>query len=328
MTATADEYRVVALSGESSPVSVPTSDPAVIDENGEVMRIAVIGLGEMGSALASALLAAGHSVTVWNRSASKADPLVTAGAVLAASAEAAASAARLVVVNVQGGDTAVELLRSMGPGLPGRTVVNLTDSTSGQVETAARLAAAHDAQYLHGQIMTIAPAIGASDTVIFYGGTRRTFDRHEAVLRVLGGRSTHVSPDPATPVLYGMAVHGTMWGLLNGYLHAAALLGAAGISLRRFFEDAEPSMMSMMSLVPMLADEIDRGEYATPFGALGHHLPSIDDLLDESRTRGIDTELPEYTRRVVAEALAAGYRDDSYSRLVEHFRGARGAWPK
>ncbi|WP_280434202.1 NAD(P)-dependent oxidoreductase [Nocardia carnea] len=305
-----------------------SSHPTYIDENGEVMEIGVIGLGEMGSALASALLEAGHAVTVWNRSVAKAGPLVAAGAVLAASAEAVASAARLVVVNVQGGDTAVELLRSMGPELPGRAVVNLTDSTSEQVEAVARLASEHDAQYLHGQIMTIAPAIGASDTVIFYGGARPLFDRHEAVLRALGGRPTYISPDPTTPVLYGMAVHGTMWGLLNGYLHAAALLGQAGISLRRFVEDTEPSMTGMMSLFPMLADEIDRGDYATPFGALKHHLPSVGDLLDESRSRGIDTDLPEYTRRVVAEALAAGYGDDSYSRLVEHFNGACGVWPE
>ena len=45
--------------------------------------ISVIGLGDMGSALAQTLLKNGYSVTVWNRSADKADPLMAAGAALA-----------------------------------------------------------------------------------------------------------------------------------------------------------------------------------------------------------------------------------------------------
>ena len=53
--------------------------------------ISVIGLGDMGSALAYTLLKNGYSVTVWNRSADKADPLTAAGAVLASSAEEAIS---------------------------------------------------------------------------------------------------------------------------------------------------------------------------------------------------------------------------------------------
>ncbi|MEV0251043.1 NAD(P)-binding domain-containing protein [Nocardia sp. NPDC050712] len=283
------------------------------------MRISAIGLGEMGATLAAALLAAGHEVTVWNRSADKAEPLVAAGARLAESPEAAVRAAELVLINVQGGAVAADLLRAAGAALPGRTVVNLTDGPSEQATAAWELATAHGADYLHGQIMTIAPAIGSPDAVIFYGGSRQVFDRHEAVLRVLGGRTTHVSEDPSVPLVYGMAFHDIMWGLLNGFLHAAALLRAAGIPIGRYTEQAEASLAALPSLFPMFGGEIDRGEYATPFGALLHHLPSLDDLVTESHTRGIDVVLPAYTRQLVADALAAGHGNDSYSRLVEHF---------
>ena len=44
--------------------------------------ISVIGLGAMGSALAHTLLQNGYSVTVWNRTAEKAEPLVSAGAAI------------------------------------------------------------------------------------------------------------------------------------------------------------------------------------------------------------------------------------------------------
>lgn len=273
----------------------------------------------MGSALAVALLDAGYPVTVWNRSEDKAHPLVGKGARRAATLEAAVGAAEVVIVNVKGGAAAAELLRAVGPVLAGRTVVDLTDGSSEQSRATGQLVSEHGGDYLHGQIMTIAPAIGSPDAVVFYGGLRHVFDRYEALLRVLGGRTTHVSADPGVAVLYGMAVHDIMWGLLNGFLHAAALLGNAGIRIGDFQQQAEPSLAALPSIFPMLAGEIDRAEFATPFGALEHHLPSIDDLITESRARGIDVDLPTYTRNLVAQALEAGHGHDSYARLVEHF---------
>ena len=49
------------------------------------MQIGVIGMGQMGAAMAANLVAAGHAVTVYNRSPAKAAPLVEKGARLAAS---------------------------------------------------------------------------------------------------------------------------------------------------------------------------------------------------------------------------------------------------
>ncbi|NNH75423.1 NAD(P)-dependent oxidoreductase [Nocardia uniformis] len=290
-----------------------------VHENEEAVSIAVLGLGEMGAALAIALLDAGHSVTVWNRSAEKADALAGKGARRAETPGAAVGAADIVIVNVKGGAVAMELLGAAGASLAGRTVVDLTDGSTEQSRATGKLANELGADYLHGQIMTIAPAIGSPDAVIFYGGPQQVFERSEAVLRALGGRATFVSSDPGVAVLYGMAVHDIMWGLLNGFLHAAALLGNAGIRVGDFSQQVEPSLAALPTMFPMLANEIDRAEFATPFGALQHHLPSIDDLITESRARRIDVDLPTYTRNLVAEALAAGHGHDSYARLVERF---------
>ncbi|MFC9660128.1 NAD(P)-dependent oxidoreductase [Nocardia sp. NPDC127606] len=288
-------------------------------ESAQATAVAVLGLGEMGSALAAALLDGGFSVTVWNRSHDRAHPLVAKGARLAATPTEAVGAADVVIVNVKGGAVAADLLRAAGAELAGRSVVDLTDGTSEHATATGQLVHEHGADYLHGQIMTIAPAIGSPDAVVFYGGARAAFDRHEALLRALGGRATFVSPDPAVPVLYGMAVHDIMWGLLNGFLHASALLGNAGLRIGDFAQQTDPSLAALSSLIPMLAKEIDSTDFAIPYGALKHHLPSLDDLLAESHSRGIDTDLPSYTRSLVADAITAGHGHDSYSRLVEHF---------
>ena len=61
------------------------------------MNVGVAGLGNMGAAIATRLIETGNTVTVWNRSAEKCKPLVAAGAAVAPSAPALASAADIVI---------------------------------------------------------------------------------------------------------------------------------------------------------------------------------------------------------------------------------------
>jgi 3-hydroxyisobutyrate dehydrogenase-like beta-hydroxyacid dehydrogenase len=106
------------------------------------MNIGFIGLGNMGSAIALNLINAGHRVTVWNRSADKAQPLLDAGASLAGSpAEAGENE---LVISMLADDKALEAvvfgeqgtLRSQAPAL------HVSMSTIG-IELADRLARAH-----------------------------------------------------------------------------------------------------------------------------------------------------------------------------------------
>ncbi|MEU9868850.1 NAD(P)-binding domain-containing protein [Actinomadura sp. NPDC048021] len=284
--------------------------------------MAVLGLGEMGGALAGAILDGGHPTTVWNRTAGRGDALVAKGARQADGVRDAVAAGQVVVVNVKGNSVARELLEAAGDVLRGRAVVNLTDGTSSEVREVAAVVTERGGEYLHGQIMTIAPGVGHPDATVFYGGSADVHERHRKVLGLLSGQAPLVSEDPGVAVLYGMAVHGTMWGLLNGFLHAAAALSGAGVEVGRFLEEAKGPLASLSAFLPSIAEEVDRGRFATPYGALRHHLPSIEDLARESRERGIDDEFPEYSRALVAAAVERGHGDDSYSRLVEHFRKA------
>lgn len=80
------------------------------------MNVSVIGMGNMGSALADALLAANHSVTVWNRSAKKCAAAVAAGAVRASD---------LIIFCLSDSEAVSALLssRATAEGLLGRTVL-------------------------------------------------------------------------------------------------------------------------------------------------------------------------------------------------------------
>ncbi|ASR36738.1 hypothetical protein BAY61_18975 [Prauserella marina] len=285
--------------------------------------VTVLGLGEMGTALATAFLDGGHPTTVWNRTRDRTGPLVAKGARAAATVAEAVAASPLIVVNVKGNDVARELLESAGEAITGRAVLNLTDGTSAEARSLAGWAADHDVEYLHGQLMTIAPGIGHPGTTVFLGGSPALAERLAPELALLGGKTGLVSEDPGVPVLYGMAVHGTMWGALNGFLHAAAILTSEGLAVERFLDHAGPSVTAMLSQFPSIAGEVDRADYAAEYGALRHHLPSVSDLVAESRDHGVATALADHTLELVSTAVAEGHDGDNYSRIVESFRRTR-----
>src|SRR5712672_2610568 len=69
----------------------------IIFKTGASMNIAFIGLGNMGSAMATNLLKAGHTLTVYNRSRARADALKPLGARVAATPDEATAGAEVAI---------------------------------------------------------------------------------------------------------------------------------------------------------------------------------------------------------------------------------------
>ncbi|MEV0645878.1 NAD(P)-dependent oxidoreductase [Phytomonospora sp. NPDC050363] len=120
-------------------------------------RIAVLGLGRMGAAIAGRLLSTGHHVTVWNRTTAKAAPLAEAGAVVAETPALAVAEAEFVITMLSG-PSALEAVADEAIGaLPdGCTLIDM--STVGP--DAARALAA---RLPEGVAMVDAPVMGSVD---------------------------------------------------------------------------------------------------------------------------------------------------------------------
>src|SRR5574341_2002813 len=89
-------------------------------------EVSVIGLGNMGSALARVLQQNGCAVTVWNRSPEKAAPLMEMGAVLAPGPAAAITASSIIIVCVTNYVASNRILGEAAAHLPGKLLVQLT----------------------------------------------------------------------------------------------------------------------------------------------------------------------------------------------------------
>jgi 3-hydroxyisobutyrate dehydrogenase-like beta-hydroxyacid dehydrogenase len=107
------------------------------------MQIAFLGLGKMGTAIASLLIDKGHSLTVWNRTASAADPLVQRGAVLASPPTEAVRSAEIIFTMLTDDSAVEDVLFTQGTlAAISSNAIHISLSTI-SVALAERLEAAH-----------------------------------------------------------------------------------------------------------------------------------------------------------------------------------------
>ncbi|GAB3669002.1 NAD(P)-binding domain-containing protein [Actinocorallia lasiicapitis] len=282
--------------------------------------VTVLGLGLMGRALAAALLRAGTPTTVWNRSPEKAAELTGLGARLAGSVGEAVAASPLVIVCVTDYPAVRGLLEPLGDALAGRVVVNLTSGTSQQAREMGAWAAGRGFTYLDGAILAVPQDIGTEAAVVIYSGPLDAFDAHAATLRHLAAATTHLGADPGLASLYDAAMLGFMWSVLNGFLHATALLGTAKVDAVAVAPFLTQGFGVMATWLSDYAAQIDAADYPAHDSTVATHLAAMDHLLHESASLGVNTELPALIRRLAARAADAGHAGHSYAALIAQFR--------
>ena len=160
------------------------------------MQIGFIGLGAMGVGIVPRLLAAGHAVTGWNRTRSKAEPLIKGGMSWADSPRAVAARSE-VVFSILTDAAAVRSVALGENGIvaglkPGGVFVDMsTIAPDASRDIAAGVAKA-------GFTMLDAPISGSPVTLaqgkasIMVGGDRVAFERVKPALLAIGQRATYI----------------------------------------------------------------------------------------------------------------------------------------
>ncbi|MFF8290763.1 NAD(P)-dependent oxidoreductase [Streptomyces sp. NPDC016309] len=278
--------------------------------------VTVIGLGPMGHAMASTYLDRGHRVTVYNRTASRADDLVARGAHLAAGVEEALAAAELVVLSLTGYEAMHALLDGADPAaFTGRVLVNLSSATPDEARAAAAWAAERGATHLTGGVLTPPSGIGDPASATFYSGPRAAFDAHRATLEVLTA-ADHRGEDPGLAALLYQLNMTMFWTALTGYWQTLAMAGAHGLKAA----DVLPFAVDALDLTRFLefyTPRVDAGDHTGDVDRLAMGTASAEHVLHTARDAGVDTSLPAAVLGVFRRGMAAGHAADSASSLVE-----------
>ncbi|MER6299127.1 NAD(P)-binding domain-containing protein [Kitasatospora sp. NPDC001539] len=283
--------------------------------------VTVIGLGPMGQAMAGAFLDAGHAVTVWNRTAARADELVARGAESAPSAEAAVAANELVVLSLTDYDAVFAVLESVERLVAGKVIVNLSSDTPERAREAARWLAERGAGHLTGGVQTPPSGIGSPESSTFYSGPVELFQRHRAALEVLTG-ADYRGDDPGLAQLYYQIQMDLFWTSMVGYLHATAIAEANGISAEAFLPYLSSTAASMPGFQAFYAPRIAAGNHAGDVDRLTMALASIEHVRHTAEASGVDGALPAVLAEAFRRGVEAGDGAASLTALVGRFRRA------
>lgn len=163
--------------------------------------VACIGLGRMGSGIASNIQKRGFAMTVYNRSAEKTKPFVSAGATAARTPREAAAAADIVVTNLMDDVSVLDtmtgengILAGMRPGAIHIGTTTISPSLSARL---AAMHAAHGSHYIAGPVAGRPDAAAAGKLITFLAGKPEPLERARPVISAYADRVIAMGEDPA-----------------------------------------------------------------------------------------------------------------------------------
>ncbi|MEV7803565.1 NAD(P)-binding domain-containing protein [Microbispora sp. NPDC088329] len=276
-------------------------------------HVSVIGLGPMGQAMVHALLGAGHPVTVWNRTASRAGDLVREGAVLAGTVEEALTAGDLVILSLTDYDAMYAVLEPAAHALNGRVLVNLSSDTPEKTRAGARWVAEHGGVHITGGVTVPPSGIGKPESSTFYSGPRAPFEAARPTLT----RTDFRGEDPGLAALFYQIGMVMFWTSMLGYWQAIALADANGLTAADILPHATDTMASLPDFLAFYAARIDAGRHDGDVDRLAMGTASVEHVLHTNADAGVDTTLPAAVAGLFRRGMDAGHATGSFSSLVD-----------
>jgi 3-hydroxyisobutyrate dehydrogenase-like beta-hydroxyacid dehydrogenase len=282
--------------------------------------IGFLGLGEMGTPMASRLIHAGHAVTVWNRSPEKTAPLAQEGAAVASSPAEAAAGADFVITMLATPEALEQVLfgtAGLAAALsPGRILIDMSTVGPEEIRSAA-------ARLPKGVSLVDAPVRGSVPQAttgtldIFVGASNPDYDRARPILEALGS-VRHVG-GPGS----GAAMK----------LVANLALGAAVVTLGEALSLGESLALEPGVILDVLAGSpigpivqakranVESGRFAPSF-KLRHAEKDLRLVTEAAAARGRDLKQARANRAWFDEAAEQGAAELDFSAVVRTIGGA------
>ena len=282
------------------------------------MRLGFIGLGIMGQPMAKHLLAAGHSLTVWNRSRPGIEALVAAGAA-AAGAPREVAATSEVVFTMVGDSPDVEAVALGADGIIAGAAAGLihVDMTTMSPSVTRAIGAAYAPK---GIEIVDAPVSGGEGGAInatlsiMVGGRREAFERCLPLLQVLGKTITYCGPSGAGQTV--KLCNQVLVSVTNLAVCEALVLAAkAGVPPRTMLEAVSggaASSWQLLNLAPRMLD----GDFRPGF-KVWHQQKDLRLALELARNSALPLPATALVHQLFASVEADGLRDAGTQALVK-----------
>jgi 3-hydroxyisobutyrate dehydrogenase-like beta-hydroxyacid dehydrogenase len=279
-------------------------------------HIGVIGLGLMGTAITERLLEHGYRVSVWNRSADKASPLVKLGAEWS---DNPLVECRRVIVSLYSSDVVADVIERMSPGLrAGQIVVDTTTGEPADAVTMSQRLAQRGVRYLDAPISGSSEQTRRGEASVMVGGDAADFQACADLWPILGCKTFHVGGCGSAAKMK------LVTNLVLGLNRAALAEGLAFAEIMGLKPAAALEVLQGSVAYSRTMDTKGRKMLAGDFqvqAKLAQHLKDVRLMLAGADEAGAALPLSQIHAQLLEQAVSAGFGELDNSAIIKIYRG-------
>ena len=213
----------------------------------DIERVGFVGLGAMGAGIARRIMDAGHPLAVWNRTESKAQELVDAGATWGGTPRETAAQVDVLftmLTNTAAVEQAAEGDDGILAGLrPGTVWCDLSTISPEASVALSERATEKGARFLDTPVSGSPATLAAGQMSVMVGGDRAAFDNVEQVLHAIGPKVTYIGP-AGHAILSKVAINLALVVSVTAFAEAVTLVEKAGVDRAAVVDAALKSVIA------------------------------------------------------------------------------------
>ena len=285
-------------------------------------RIAVLGAGAMGSRMVQNLLSAGYQVVLYNRTADTLEPLLSQGAVYAATPKEAAEQTDIVISMITNDDASRSVWldpktgAALGLGKDAIAIESSTLTVDWTRELAAKIGS-RGAAFLDAPVVGSRPQAEAGKLIYLVGGKAEVLAQVQPILLSAGASTIHHIGSVGQGMTMKLAVNALLSIQVAALAEMLGILTQSGVASQKAMECL--SELPVMSPAAKGAGNLMVANHHAPLFPIELVEKDLRYVIQAGQASGTLTPVSAAIRDVYQEAIAQGYGNDNISGIAQLF---------
>lgn len=278
------------------------------------MKIGFLGTGLMGQPMVLQLLKANHSVTVYNRTKSKLQPLEDAGAQTVNSAAEVIQQADCVILMLSDAAAIAEILSNEAKAhLTKRTIIQMGTIAPTESQSIRDAIVEAGGEYLEAPVLGSIPQVKTGELLVMVGSTQAQFDRYSELLKCYSPEPMYVG-EVGTASAMKLALNQLIAGLTSTFALSLSFVQQQGVDVEQFMDVVRKSALYAPTFDKKLERMCDRN-FENPNFPTKHLLKDTNLFLTQAAELGLNTKSLEGIKQIIQTAIAKGLAEKDYSAI-------------
>ncbi len=276
-------------------------------------NIGFIGTGLLGFPMAETLLKAGYSLSVYNRTKEKAEPLVEFGARVCDTPNEVISDAEVIITMLTTYDANLDTLRPETTDFTGKTVIQMgTIKVEESVDLKNKIEA-QGGEYLEAPVLGSIPNVKNKTVFTFVGGKKESYEKWKFLFENFGPKVIYFG-ETGKAAAVKLAFNQLIATLTAAFSMSLGFILENEIDVDLFMETLRESALYAPTFDKKLPRMLKRN-FENPNFPVKHLLKDVHLIYEDFAKKYIDTEILDALKYILRETLRLGDADSDYSAI-------------